>query len=103
MFAVLGVRLTRRMPNKPLFAICSGSPHSRMPRSHTDMDTPLHDLQTAKCDFVICENVYYMLSVYRASQWKHSRLPRLKKACQVRSNVKVMLTMYGIAYHEFLP
>ncbi len=42
-FAVLGVRLTRWTPNKPLFGIHSGACQSRMPRSHswTDVDIPL--------------------------------------------------------------
>ncbi len=42
MFAMLGIRLTRRTSNKPLFYICSGSPQSRMPRSwsRTDVDIP---------------------------------------------------------------
>ncbi len=37
-----GARLSRQLPNKPLFDICSGLPQSRMPRSHshTDMDIP---------------------------------------------------------------
>ncbi len=40
MFGMLGIRLTRRTPNKPLFGFHSGSPQSRMPRSHlcTDVD-----------------------------------------------------------------
>ncbi len=43
-FAMLGVRSTRQMPNKPLFGIHSGSPQSCMPHSHlhTDVDTPWH-------------------------------------------------------------
>ena len=43
----------------------------------------------------------------QSSQWRHSGSPRLKKARQVRSNVKVMLTVFfdfnGIVHHEFLP
>ncbi len=44
---MLGVRLTRRTLNKPLFGICSGSPQSHMPRlrSHTDVDIPLQCYQ----------------------------------------------------------
>ncbi len=43
MFAMLGICLTRPMPNKPLFGICSGLPQSCMPRSrsHIDVDIPL--------------------------------------------------------------
>ncbi len=42
-FAMLGIRLTRRTPNKPLFGICLGSLQSCMPNSCscTDVDIPL--------------------------------------------------------------
>jgi len=40
-------------------------------------------------------------------QWKHSGSLRLKKAHQVWSNVKVILTVFfdfnGLVHHEFLP
>ncbi|UYV66476.1 hypothetical protein LAZ67_4001822 [Cordylochernes scorpioides] len=40
-------------------------------------------------------------------QWKLPHEPRPKKACQVRSNVKVLLTVFfdcrGVVHHEFLP
>lgn len=43
----------------------------------------------------------------QSSQWKLPEEPRPKKARQVRSNVKVMLTVFfdfkGIVHHEFLP
>lgn len=43
----------------------------------------------------------------QSSQWRRSGSPRPKKARQVRSNVKVMLTVFfdfnGIVHHEFLP
>lgn len=43
----------------------------------------------------------------QSSQWKLPTEPRPKKARQVRSNVKVLLTVFfdynGIVYHEFLP
>ena len=43
----------------------------------------------------------------QSSQWKLPEEPRPKKARQVRSNVKVMLTVFfdfnGVVYHEFLP
>lgn len=43
----------------------------------------------------------------QSSQWRHPGSPRPKKARQVRSNVKVMLTVFfdfnGIVHHEFLP
>ena len=43
----------------------------------------------------------------QSSQWRHSGSPRPKKARQVRSNVKVMLTVFfyfnEIVHHEFLP
>ena len=43
----------------------------------------------------------------QSSQWKHLEEPRLKKACQVRSNVKVFLNVSfdcnGVVHHEFFP
>ncbi|UYV79263.1 K02A2.6-like [Cordylochernes scorpioides] len=43
----------------------------------------------------------------QSSQWKLPHEPRPKKACQVRSNVKVLLTVFfdcrGVVHHEFLP
>jgi histone-lysine N-methyltransferase SETMAR len=44
----------------------------------------------------------------QSSQWVSKGSPRLKRARQVRSNVKVMLTVFffysdGVAHHEFLP
>ena len=43
----------------------------------------------------------------QSSQWKHPEEPRAKKARQVRSNVKVLLTVFfdcnEVVYHEFLP
>jgi transposase len=43
----------------------------------------------------------------QSSQWKHSSSPRPKKARQVRSNVKVMLTAFfdsrGVVHHEYAP
>jgi len=43
----------------------------------------------------------------QSSQWKHSTSPRPKKARQVRSNVKVMLTIFfssrGVVHHEYTP
>ena len=43
----------------------------------------------------------------RSSQWKHTESPRPKKAHQVRSNVKVLLTVFfdyhGVVHQEFLP
>lgn len=43
----------------------------------------------------------------QSSHWKLPEEPRPKKARQVRSNVKVLLTVFfdfnGIVYHEFLP
>ena len=44
---------------------------------------------------------------FRFSQWKHPESPWQKKARQVRSNVKVMLTCFfdsrGIVHHEYAP
>ena len=44
---------------------------------------------------------------FQSSQWKHPESPRPKKAQQVRSNVKVMLTCFfdscGIVHHEYAP
>ena len=44
---------------------------------------------------------------FQSSQWKHPESPRPKKARQVRSNVKVMLTCFfdfrGIVHHEYTP
>ena len=43
----------------------------------------------------------------QSSQWKHSEERKPKKALQVRSNVKVLLTDFfdcnGVMRHEFLP
>ncbi|XP_037499989.2 protein GVQW3-like [Rhipicephalus sanguineus] len=43
----------------------------------------------------------------QSSQWKHSTLPKPKKARQVRINVKVMLSAFfdsrGVAHHEYAP
>ena len=43
----------------------------------------------------------------QSSQWKQSDEPRPKKARQVGSNVKVLLTVFiecnGVVHHEFLP
>ncbi|UYV84067.1 hypothetical protein LAZ67_X001053 [Cordylochernes scorpioides] len=43
----------------------------------------------------------------KSSQWKLPHEPRPKKARQVRSNVKVLLTVFfdcrGVVHHEFLP
>ncbi|UYV79043.1 hypothetical protein LAZ67_17000846 [Cordylochernes scorpioides] len=43
----------------------------------------------------------------QSSQWKLPQEPRPKKARQVRSNVKVLLTVFfdcrGVVHHEFLP
>ncbi|UYV60468.1 PHKG1 [Cordylochernes scorpioides] len=43
----------------------------------------------------------------QSSQWKLPHEPRSKKARQVRSNVKVLLTVFfdcrGVVHHEFLP
>ena len=44
---------------------------------------------------------------FQSSQWKHPKSPRPKKARQVRSNVKVMLTVFfdssGVVHHEYAP
>jgi hypothetical protein len=43
----------------------------------------------------------------QSSQWKHSSFPRCKKAQQVRSKVKVLLTVFfdyrGIVHHSYAP
>ena len=43
----------------------------------------------------------------QSSQWKHSSSPRPKKARQVRSNIKVLLTVFldscGVVHHEYTP
>ncbi|CAF4935511.1 unnamed protein product [Pieris macdunnoughi] len=43
----------------------------------------------------------------QSSQWKLPHEPRLKKARQFRSSVKVMLTVFfdcrGVVHYEFLP
>ena len=43
----------------------------------------------------------------QSSQWRNSGSPRPEKTRQVRSNVKVMLSVFidfsGIVHHEFLP
>ena len=59
-----------------------------------------------------CADAFRMLTVAYGkatlnSLARHSGLPRPKKARQVRSNVKVLLTVFfdcrGVVYHEFLP
>jgi len=44
---------------------------------------------------------------FQSSQWKHPTSPRPKKARKVRSNVKVMLTVFfdssGVVHHEYAP
>ena len=51
--------------------------------------------------------VYDVETKAQSSQWKHTRLPRPKKARQFRSNVKVLLTVFfdyhGVVHQEFLP
>ena len=48
---------------------------------------------------------YHPESKFQSSQWKHLESPRPKKAQQVCSNVKVMLTCFfdscGIVHHEY--
>ena len=43
----------------------------------------------------------------QSSQWKHTESPRPKKARPVRSNVKVLLSVFfnyhGVVHQEFLP
>ena len=43
----------------------------------------------------------------QSSQWKRPEEPRPRKARQVRSNVKVLLTVFydcnSVVHHEFLP
>ena len=43
----------------------------------------------------------------QSSQWRHLSSPRPKKARQVRSNVKVLLTIFfdssGVLHHEYAP
>ena len=43
----------------------------------------------------------------QSSQWKHTESPRPKKARDVRSNVKVLLTVFfdyhGVVHQKFLP
>ena len=40
---------------------------------------------------------------FQSSQWKHSKSPRPKKAQQVRSNIKVMLTCFFNSYSIMHP
>ena len=43
----------------------------------------------------------------QSSQWTSKTSPRPKKACQVRSKIKVLLTVFfdasGVVHHEYLP
>ncbi len=41
---MLGIHVTRRTPNKPLFGIRSGSPQSHMPRLRTKVNIPLQEI-----------------------------------------------------------
>jgi len=49
---------------------------------------------------------YDMETKAQSSQWKTHTSSRLKKACQMKYNVKVMLAVFfawkGIVYHEFI-
>ena len=56
-----------------------------------------------KVDFQISRAMYNQFSIFFAmlahlSQWKHTESPIPKKARQVRSNVKVLLTVF-FDYH----
>jgi hypothetical protein len=50
---------------------------------------------------------YDLETKVKLSQWKHSSSPRPKKAQQVRSKVKVLLTVFfdyrGIVHHSYAP
>ena len=50
---------------------------------------------------------YGIESKVQSSQWRHPEQKRSKKACQIRLNVKVLLTSFfdsnGMVHHEFLP
>ena len=50
---------------------------------------------------------YNLETKAQSSQWQHSTSPRPKKARQVQSNVKVMLTVFfdscGVVHHEYAP
>ncbi|UYV75723.1 hypothetical protein LAZ67_13001142 [Cordylochernes scorpioides] len=54
-----------------------------------------------------CVYGYDVETKAQSSQWKLPHEPRPKKARQVRSNVKVLLTVFfdcrGLVHHEFLP
>ena len=50
---------------------------------------------------------YDIATKAQSSQWKRPEEPRPKKARQVRSNVKILLTAFfdyiGVVHHKFLP
>ena len=50
---------------------------------------------------------YDIKTKVKSLQWKRPEEPRPEKAYQVRSNVKVLLTVFfdcnGVVHHEFLP
>ena len=50
---------------------------------------------------------HYIETKAQSSQWKRPERPRPKEAHQVRSNVKVLHTVFfdcnGVVHHEFLP
>ena len=54
-----------------------------------------------------CVYGYDVETKAQSSQWKHTESPRPKKARQVRSNVKVLLTVFfdyhGVVHQEFSP
>ena len=67
----------------------------------------LKNVITGDKSWVFRYNIETKAQSFQSSEWKRPKEPRLKKALQVRSNVKILLTVFfdcnGVVYHEFLP
>ncbi|UYV69704.1 hypothetical protein LAZ67_7000325 [Cordylochernes scorpioides] len=102
---------TRRVAAKfvPKLLNCDQKQH-RMNIANEMLDSVRDDpnlLQRVKTGDEACVYGYDVETKAQSSQWKLPHEPRPKKARQVRSNVKVLLTVFfdcrGVVHHEFLP
>ena len=69
----------------------------RMKVAQESLNEVNDDAELLKCIITGDETWFYGYDVEtksQSSQWRHSGSPRPKKARQVRSNVKVMLTVF---------
>ncbi|UYV66819.1 hypothetical protein LAZ67_4002984 [Cordylochernes scorpioides] len=93
----------------PKLLNCDQNPH-RMNIANEMLDSVRDDpnlLQRVITDDEAWVYGYDVETKVQSSQWKLLHEPRPKKARQVRSNVKVLLTVFfdcrGVVHHEFLP